>query len=677
MGTPTAAILIVTTGSSDGTKADHACISIGMVATNVAQSLTTQIASYAFSEDNVATADSARNHNTTRVIRLPDHAGSGITFLCEASFNSWITDGIRINWDALPSTAFKVEIILFGGSGLAAGLVTSATTPASINGTTTHTVDFEPEIIITTKDLNPARELVATLGVSDGTNNACVIVLSDFNSANGNTRAVAYNDRVYATWVVNDPAPDTEGSSVSLVNFTSTGFDAKTLIAATANSVAALCLNFGGAAFAINTGFSDPTGSSAGNQAYTWPGHLTGFLLAAQCVTNATGTKLTAMGLSIGATDQQTSSAQGIHDEHNAATMNTGSIADQKVSRLLANDGTALATAEWVSAQSTGFTLNWTTNPATARFGWALSVEEYVASGTSAVTLPEFTSAATGVEKFISSAVALLENFTAVATGVEKFAGTATALLENFTADLAGAEIFTSTATVLLPPFTTDLVGVMQPDGTIAISLPAFTAALSGLEIFTATATTVLPPFTAALVGLMHPDGTIAITLPAFIVDLDGNVVAAGVAGSAAITLPAFTVQLTGAEIFTASVIVTLPAFTAQLTGAEIFTASVVVTLPMFVADAVGVQAAGISATAALVLPAFVSLASLVEKFLAEGTLVLPAFEAEGSDVEELLVLVDLFASYSTIKDLVGTFDLVAPLEATRQQTSELSGGKG
>src|SRR5688572_7743426 len=375
MGTPTAALIIVNGALSDGTVASHATTSIGAVATNVAQSSTAQMCQFGFSEDNQATADSGRSSSGSHCVRLIDPTGTGATYLAEATFNSWITDGIRINWGTVPAAAYKITVVLFGGTALQAAVVPSATSPASVGGTTTHTVDFEPEIIIAIKDLNAAREMCSHLRVSNGTDNYCVQVFSDHGTPEGNVRSVFYTDRVWQGLGITSGGPDIATNAMKLVNFTSTGFDAQTVGIAAASSVGCLVLNFGGADFGIT---NDMTPTATGDEAQTWPGHETGLLIYAAALGVTAGATINTHGISIGATDQRVQSAHGTHDEHNAATTNTGSVTHQKVVELLGGSGSLLIEASWVSGDANGYTLNWGTVSGTARGAWALSVEEQV-----------------------------------------------------------------------------------------------------------------------------------------------------------------------------------------------------------------------------------------------------------------------------------------------------------
>jgi hypothetical protein len=654
MGTPTAAILIVTTAVTDGTKADHACISIGFVATNVAQSSTAQIASYAFSEDNQANSDTARNHNTTRCIRLPDHAGAGVTFLCEASFNSWITDGIRINWDALPSSAFKVTVILFGGSGLAAGLVTNASCPATINGTTTHTIGFEPQIIITTPNINAARELFTSLGVSDGTKNSCAMELSDFNSPSGNARSVCYNDRVHYSIVVNDPAPDTFTSGVALVNFTSTGFDAKTLDAAVANSVAALCLNFGGAAFAIDQGFTDPSGSGTGNTSYTWPGHKTGFLLVGASTTNTINTLLQSGGVSFGATDQQTSSAKSVHDEHGVGTTNTGSITDAAVVELLANDGTILSRATWVSGDANGFTLNWTTNPATARRAWALSVEEFIITGTGAGTLPGLQGAGAGTIKITGTGAGVLPNLQGAGAGTIKLLATGAGVLPGLAGAGAGTLKLTGTGAGVLPQLEGAGAATLKLLASGAGILPALEGAGAGTLKLLAAGAGVLPALEGAGAGTIVLVATGAGVLPA-LHGAGAGTIGGIITGSGDGVLP----RLEGAGAATLKLLAAGAGFLPRIEGAGAGTLKLV-------------------AVGAGVLPQLHGSGAGTLIIIGTGAGILPRLHGSGSDAQAALALackVLLEGSYVTVVELLGDHSVVAELLGDYASVVELEGG--
>jgi hypothetical protein len=105
-------MFIVTSATTDGTLADHAKFSIG------ATDGTRQRACGTRSEHGVANTNVDRKHSNNRVIVLPDNTAPGADY--EASFNSWITDGIRVTNDTQTTNAELVTCILFGGTDLSA-----------------------------------------------------------------------------------------------------------------------------------------------------------------------------------------------------------------------------------------------------------------------------------------------------------------------------------------------------------------------------------------------------------------------------------------------------------------------------------------------------------------------------------------------------------------------------
>lgn len=63
---------------------------------------------------------------------------------CDANFDSWITDGVRLNWGVTPSSGFMVTVILFAGSDVSANVGEEDNDPGEVDVTDP---GFEPKLV--------------------------------------------------------------------------------------------------------------------------------------------------------------------------------------------------------------------------------------------------------------------------------------------------------------------------------------------------------------------------------------------------------------------------------------------------------------------------------------------------------------------------------------------------
>jgi hypothetical protein len=111
--TPKAAIFILGSGITDGTAADEARFAIGFCtgATNEGYIGWQE-------QHNVGTSVTDTTQSNVLSIGILD-PGAGTT-AGDADFDSFITNGVRINWQDAPDAAYLMTVILFGGTDLSA-----------------------------------------------------------------------------------------------------------------------------------------------------------------------------------------------------------------------------------------------------------------------------------------------------------------------------------------------------------------------------------------------------------------------------------------------------------------------------------------------------------------------------------------------------------------------------
>ena len=110
-GTPKAAIVILTAGISDGTISQNGVMSIGYT------DGTNQVCTAGQSADNVGTMATGRRHANDRVAMVP--SGASGSELLGISFDSWVTDGIRLKFETLTWSNRLVTVVLIGGDDVA------------------------------------------------------------------------------------------------------------------------------------------------------------------------------------------------------------------------------------------------------------------------------------------------------------------------------------------------------------------------------------------------------------------------------------------------------------------------------------------------------------------------------------------------------------------------------
>ena len=139
-GTPKAAIVILSGAVSADTARAHGLLSIGF-----ADSAGTAYVAGNCAQDAQATAATGRTNYNGSLVSFPNFAGGARTNEV-ATFVSWITDGIRINWATAPAAAYLMTVIFFGGNGTISskvGSVDLGTGTAAINTT----LGFTPSLI--------------------------------------------------------------------------------------------------------------------------------------------------------------------------------------------------------------------------------------------------------------------------------------------------------------------------------------------------------------------------------------------------------------------------------------------------------------------------------------------------------------------------------------------------
>ena len=188
-------------------------------------------------------------------------------------------------------------------------------------------------------------------------------------------------------------------------------------------------------------------------------------------------------------------------------------------------------------------------------------------SGTVATTLAAFTSAASGTETFTGTSAQTLAAFTSSVTALETFTGSSSQTLAAFTSSASGVETISGSSSQTLADFTSSASGDVESlvnEGTVAVTLADFTSSASGTETITGTSAQTLANFTSSVIAVQTISGSSAQTLAAFTSSASGVL---SILGQSAQTLSSFTSSASGTETISGSSSQTLSDFTSDATG--------------------------------------------------------------------------------------------------------------
>lgn len=352
--TPKAAKFMMLANTVLGTTAPNEDYMVG------ATDGTNQWACAIWGADDVATSDCDRYATTNACICVLDAAGVD----CQASFSAFITNGIRINITDAPAAQYYGLVQFFAGTDVSVDVGTFH--PANnVNDSVSVTTGFAPDLVYLAGidySFTESRQQDASLSIGAGIPGGaqcCKTHYSEGGEANGKTYARQLNEYAY-----NNPlnAGLFGQYKIEITSSTSTTFVATTRenSATTSDDIGYLAVAINGALFHISQ-ISAPT--ATGNKSYTGVGfrpQSVEMICGISPSYNETTSNSGRGSIVIAIFDGNVSNSFAMYNEGEAATINCGGRFETGYFQYW-HTGTTLYDATFVSFDSDGWTLNFTT----------------------------------------------------------------------------------------------------------------------------------------------------------------------------------------------------------------------------------------------------------------------------------------------------------------------------
>lgn len=364
-GTPKAAMFIMPNTINDGTPNNNAIFTLGTT------DGTRQWTCGMTSRNGTTSGLTARRGMTDKCICALNLNG---TVLGEAGFNSWITDGVRINWNVASTFAYYMTVILFNGADLTARSDT-INLGTSTGGQSYSSLSAEADVVIT----GGINSSFGDVGTTDA--HLCLGFVHNNRSGTitqrctGIAEASAQADGAPFAQMMEDKclfgmAPST-GSidyEVSLSSFTSSGFTYTCSANTGSDAMGILALSLGGGGAAVGT-YSPPTSATSHSLSTPTLASPEFCFLGLNTIVNVDTLESDSDAGTFGISSMD-STAQYCHSlaiEDLAATTNTQNVSNDQAIDLPADTGATLYTGTLSSLSSTGVNLSYSNVSATTR----------------------------------------------------------------------------------------------------------------------------------------------------------------------------------------------------------------------------------------------------------------------------------------------------------------------
>jgi len=397
IGTPSAAIFIFYRDTGTAGNANQQDCVMGYGFTDGSN----HFSSYADWDDSASNHGGARAQSTSYVAML-DHYGSA-----NAAFNSWITDGVRLDvTNGSGLTGCHVDLILFAGDDVNAA-VGDFQVPGSTGSTTTiSSLSFQPKLIFATTagiaNATNQSQSVISFGVAHDAESGIVqSVLS--RGAASNTRSLAVvrrNDGFCAQAYTQGTPWRQEVTSFNSDGFTVTERDSS----AGSDDVGFLAVDLGSHGVVLEPNYGTPTSTGTDTIASSFtPGFLLGVFSRRTSSANISSTNNNdgeVIGHSLNDKSQSIYSQTQVDRGNSSTTVcaayrSTGTtqslrLFTDKTGPNNVFDDDLLSQATFDSFSASGTVLDYTTvsggGSGESYYGWALQIEEGDSAPSAAVT---------------------------------------------------------------------------------------------------------------------------------------------------------------------------------------------------------------------------------------------------------------------------------------------------
>ena len=526
-GTPVGAIVLLTNATADGTDTATKRWSIGFT------DGTRHRVAAAMSQDNVTTSSNYKATGSARLALLIKTDGSASDV--EVQFDSFITDGIRLNVSTTDGTAYLCTVILFGGADCDLYVnefdIGSVTAGATLDVTD---AGFQPSFIFFVQSggafsigspTPSAGEMMSLSFAADtGANEQ-----ARFTYGHGNAKTTSEpslnTPATITTNITNvlTPAPlsPSTGAGLKLNSYLSTGFQVISPNGGDTPPVAYLAVTFGTTPdIALVT---TPTTATTRTVSMTDPGCAFFLNTIAAATGNLAGN--TAGQVGFGFANNEVAFCVGQREHDAVTTMDNGVISDDVPIHLLLDDGSAIAIKATASFSTTELTLTYSDVQSTARNNYVLLLPRPTFSGSGAGTLGALTASGTAVEVFSGSGAGTLGALTASGTAFAVTQLTIAAQAQQAVAALDAQVIHQASPSAAAQRATADVAVALVHPSSVPVQAQRATAALVVQVIHQASAVTQAQPAVAALDSqVVHQAAVITQAQPATTV-LDSQVI--------------------------------------------------------------------------------------------------------------------------------------------------------
>lgn len=533
------------------------------------------------SQHNVGTTECNSIRYDDAIVRLPSNDGT--TDVAVGAFDSFITDGIRIDWTTIPNLDYKVFVVLFAGDDLSASAGTVAPT-STVGQDVKATTGFEPDHLITAAYVHGDADETYYRAYHVCLAHAVNLASTPEGGSGARVRAVAWRhndglataqptitlmDDELAVWWASNSAPISYNRGTRLDPTTpweSDGFNVETTSGANSDPgprLFYLALNYGGKRVQLDD-FVTPT--STGDEFYELgikPDAVMGIHGSIptgnpwESLEDIDGSPATVGGPWYA--DEGDEWSISLHDDDDVGTTYTAT--NTRNSALYLQNASPVFTTIYEASLSSfdagagtrGVTLNFSNAPGSARrfVMFALETEDVLGEadlvapaavvdgdgtltieGTAALSAPAGVVDAAGTLTIEGTAALVAPSALLAGAGELTIAGTAALTAPSGEVSAVGTLLIEGVAALAAPAGAVVAVGTLTVEGTAALVAPAAIVSGEGTVLGTieGTADMVAPAGVVAGVGTLTIEGTATLVAPSGVLDADGTLTIEGVA---------------------------------------------------------------------------------------------------------------------------------------------------